>query len=93
MEPVGESACPICFKVFSFKEIDVHVNKCLFLNNEEPQPSSSNKRLLASPEDNASKKLKFANQANKTNQSPMASKKRESLDSKMNMSAKSSEVI
>lgn len=38
----SETPCPLCFKHFSVSQIEVHVNKCLFLtSSNENQGSSS----------------------------------------------------
>lgn len=39
------SNCPICDKVVSIKEIERHVNNCLFLNsNNESSPTTSKRK-------------------------------------------------
>lgn len=45
-KPNEVTACPVCSKDFPTKEIEIHVNKCLFLNTAVPEisPSSSSKR-------------------------------------------------
>lgn len=35
------TTCPVCSKDFPTKEIEIHVNKCLFLNTGEPESSPS----------------------------------------------------
>ncbi|KAK7866728.1 hypothetical protein R5R35_003149 [Gryllus longicercus] len=44
MSSVDKScSCPVCFKVFTDREIEDHVNRCLFLNSEK-EGSPTNKR-------------------------------------------------
>lgn len=40
------SLCPVCCNFYPLKEIEYHVNKCLFLNSKENEssPSTSTKR-------------------------------------------------
>lgn len=47
------SECPVCSKTFSSNEIEIHVNRCIFLNTQpqnsstvdkQPTTSGSNKR-------------------------------------------------
>ena len=55
------SACPVCFNVFPVKEIEYHVNKCLFLSSKEndSSPSTSGKRARQSDDDSRPKKTKY----------------------------------
>ena len=54
------SSCPICCNVYPLKEIEYHVNKCLFLNSKENEasPSTSYKRARSSFEESAPKKTR-----------------------------------
>lgn len=36
-----ESECPICDKKFPVDQIEVHVNRCIFLNSTEALPAAS----------------------------------------------------
>ncbi|XP_065206156.1 ATPase WRNIP1-like [Planococcus citri] len=38
------NSCPVCDKVFSVKEIERHVNNCLFLNSRNETPATTPKR-------------------------------------------------
>lgn len=83
--PSGSNAeCPICTKQFPADSIEMHVNRCIFLNSTEfDKPKESNKRSFSifngsknneSP-DNANKKLRNTNSStssavNKTLSSP-----------------------
>lgn len=82
--PSGSNAeCPICAKQFTADSIEVHVNRCIFLNSTEfDKPTDRNKRPFSifngsknsSSPDNANKKLRNTNSTssavNKTLSSP-----------------------
>lgn len=54
----GNSNCPVCNKVFSLKEIERHVNSCLFLNSRNETPATTPKRKRENNDDESPKSTK-----------------------------------
>ncbi|XP_031630272.1 ATPase WRNIP1-like [Contarinia nasturtii] len=84
-ETLPDAECPICCKHFPKDSIEVHVNRCIFLNcSEETTKDSTNKRsfrifnanktnAMASPPGNANKKVKNTNDIKEIRSSPSTS--------------------